>query len=394
MALAMLGLLACNANSSPPSDANTNWLGPCSEHADCTAGDACICGLCTRACETDEQCARGGAAASCVSPAAEDAENGCSEVVRGAGVRICLAGCRSDADCETDARCLEGACWPRMPAIVSVPDAGPAQDAGRDGGPEAIGRRLPAGTPATVPRGIDAGADLSQVDASFDFDAPVETPEPELAIEATADAPSLIGVWVEQSGGGQVMKLRLEIFARPGGEGVGSVIAECPGCPLSGPIAPASDPDLGYPVELGVSDQGRLRTNLLPEFPYRMFDGRADADAFRFWFTNNDLWRDWCALQTPYLIEVEGRSQYSCIPQAFAHDLIPPADNDAKKWLCAYDNSVCRCDEHACAVSPYGSVHTLDLRFEGEALVGLWSTGDLAGETAQVRFLRIAGDAR
>jgi len=380
--LAVLGLVGCRSGS-PSADANSNWLGACNEHADCGSDTACICGLCTRTCEHDAQCGSEEVAATCVDPAPIESGIGCAGVIRAAGDRLCLAACGSDADCEGDARCAGGACWSDTPGIVPAADAGAEPP---DARVDASGR---GPTQSDVPRAIDAGADLSQFDASFDFDTPVARPQPQVVIESTADAPSLIGVWVDASNG-DFMRLRLEIRGSSAQDAVGSAIPVCGQCPIQGPLAPASDPDLGYPVELGVEEQGGLRTNLLPGLDYRMFDGRADAQGFRFWFSNYDVWRDWCALQTPHPIEVDGRRSWSCIAEAVAFDLVPPADLDPKKWLCAYDNSVCRCDERGCSVEPHGAVQTLDLRFEGDSLVGVWTA---SMDTRAVRFVRLEGAA-
>src|SRR5258706_5953642 len=116
-----LGLLGvafalASACSTELSNKNTNWLALCSSSADC--GDAdCSCGICTKACEAEADCA--GSNATC---AASFASTGQCEGSAQPG--LCLQACTSSADCKGDRLCLGGACVVRVQSLCAGhPDA-------------------------------------------------------------------------------------------------------------------------------------------------------------------------------------------------------------------------------------------------------------------------------
>ena len=363
-------LLSCRS-STPSSDANSNWLAVCVGHADCNDGRACICGLCTRTCDSDAECAVGETESACVAPGEAAADLVCNAVLRGSDQLICLATCHEDAGCPDGQECRAGACWRVAAPTFEPQDASQEMPADADArAPEPI-----AGTAPAKARGIDAGLDVWTIDAGIDFDQPVRVPAPTSVIQTTPDTPSLAGTWRDQTGHWRALRLDM---VQDGSGLSGTVMMECHSCQPKGPVAPATDPDEGYPVELSVTDQNLLRVNLLGHHPYRVYEGRADASGLSFWFSAQDLWSTWCALQTPYPVEIAGRSQYTCVDDLVPFDLGPMPGVDAKHLLCTSDNPVCTCDAEHCRARLEQTVHMVRLRFEGEALVGTWSASSLA----------------
>jgi hypothetical protein len=332
----------------------------CDVNADCRADGACICGLCTVTCQSDMECARGAQPASCVSPAAVSGKEACAAIVQSSGQQICLADCANDSECGVGSHCTEGACWPRPAGLVD----------------------------ARGPRGLDASIDIGNLDAAESFDTPTLLPLPKLQIQSAADAPSILGVWEDltMKGGQNAGTMRLEIRESASDGLTGTLSFPCSGqCQYSGPIAPAAAPNIGYPTEFNSRDQNFLRMHVLSQFSYRIFDGRNTGDGFRFWFSNNDVWRDWCTLQTPYPVPGLNGKAYACIADAKPLELAL-GDGDAligKESLCASDTSVCSCSATACTFNPQTSAHDVDLVREGDTLKGFLSIGDTQPVTLQ-----------
>jgi len=367
-------LSACHSSRSngPSADANTNWLSYCDVNTDCRNAGACICGLCTVTCQSDAECARGERAASCVSPLAANSEQACAAIVQNSKQQICLADCDTGTDCAKGSTCTAGACWPRPDSVVDLRDAG--QDASTSSVRPVIGR----------PPSIDASMDIGSYDAAVSFETPGQLTEPMTHIKVTGDAPSLLGTWVQKlprlkpSGG----LMRLDIHASNSDGITGTLTFECPAhaenCDASPPLQPPTDPNLGYPLDLSPRDQDALRENLRSNFPYRVFDGRITAQGFRFWFSNNDVWREWCKLQTSYLVHVGDGATYTCLADAATTEQLYTDPNRAtgKQWLCVADNSVCGCSAEACTVNPYGAARDVDLVRQGDTLQGTFSIGE------------------
>jgi hypothetical protein len=254
------------------------------------------------------------------------------------------------------------------------------RDAGQDAG---------ATKPAVAPlRALDASIDIGSLDAAESFDTPTLLPLPEDQIRSTADAPSIIGVWEEEpnvivlpdrimQGGISAGPMRLEIRESAEAGVTGTLSFRCAQfCDPTGPIAPAIDPSAGYPTELTSVAQDLLRVNVLPWFSYRIFDGRNTADGFRFWFSNTDLWRDWCPLQTSYPVQAEDRSNYACMPDAKPWADMNPNAEIGKSLLCSSDVSVCSCSATGCIFNAQLAAHDIDLVRSGDALQGFLSIGD------------------
>jgi hypothetical protein len=320
--------------------------------------------------------------ASCVEPAPASDDAACAAIVQAADQQICLADCDRDADCGEGSRCVAGACWGDPPGVVDKRDGG-----GGSGGANAgVGGGGTAGStgPLPPPRlpGIDAGIDLSTVDAAVRFDVPIDGPAPETAIATTEPASALAGVWEAAPGstefwGGPV---RLEITAGAAGL-TGTIAFMCaPGvCDPEGPPPPATDPDDGYPPGLDPIEQDHLRSAILPRTPYRMLDARLTGVRLTFWFTNNDLWRDWCALQTPHPVVVNGRSEFGCTPDPQPCDSFigrDPAEIVGDEMLCCAETALCRCDASGCRINYQSSAQIADLVVEGDVMEGVLLYGD------------------
>jgi hypothetical protein len=107
--------LACG-DTATGGDTQTNWLKMCQVSAEC-ADLECICGVCTRPCETGD-CRAMGARAICVPAAQQAAQDVCGENQARA---LCLAACDEATPCARGERCLAGACAPK-PAAPAAPD--------------------------------------------------------------------------------------------------------------------------------------------------------------------------------------------------------------------------------------------------------------------------------
>ncbi|WP_437722825.1 alpha/beta hydrolase family esterase [Sorangium sp. So ce861] len=92
----------------PQTGSETNFLRSCD--ASCGDGLSCICGVCTRACSAESQCAALSSGAECVAVAERPAGAACAEVESAA---FCDLTCSDDADCEplgAPFRCQGGFC--------------------------------------------------------------------------------------------------------------------------------------------------------------------------------------------------------------------------------------------------------------------------------------------
>jgi hypothetical protein len=118
--LAAVLACACSEPSPGPSvGGNTNWLMRCDDAQACGDGLACLCGLCTRSCESDQQC-EPFMGATCSKELARELTCG-----RAAAANVCLHGCAENTDCADDMACVQGACVTRPPpsSCSDHPDA-------------------------------------------------------------------------------------------------------------------------------------------------------------------------------------------------------------------------------------------------------------------------------
>jgi hypothetical protein len=411
--LLFLAAAGCTCEKAGLEDgSNTNWLTYCESSADCSDNASCICGLCTRICTTDEECSTGERPASCVDPDPASEAGGCAVVVRDARVKICLPDCTTSDDCGDESVCIRGSCWPtnddiidmrgESPFTIDNGQAGSGSGSGSGSGgtaattdPDAAEPQYTESTPVEIDSALPGH--LQELDAAMDFSEPVQLPEPETIITGDFTSSSLAGVWEappeSTNFGGYFNRLVIEEASDSRGL-VGSVMRLCEdgNCNPTGPPPPVTDPDIGYPPELNATEQDMLRVNILPRFDYRIFDGKVGGQRFSFWITNNDLWRDWCALQTPYPVENDGRLEYYCLPDPKPIDpnyYYDPADVNGKELLCALDNSVCACDAEVCGIDFRGSVHSFDLVVNGDVMQGTYIEGPM--ETWAMIFVRTAG---
>ncbi|HEX2671388.1 MAG TPA: hypothetical protein VHM25_10980 [Polyangiaceae bacterium] len=153
-------------------------------------------------------------------------------------------------------------------------------------------------------------------------------------------------------------------------------------------IAPATDPDLGYPTEYEYSPQGGYPNSQsittrgpVTGFEFTARAGSVEAARLRFDVALSEVWTHWCELQTP--IEVQNGS-YNCVPNwgtglmlgsscaqtnPQTQQLVPI--NCAKLDLCATAN-ICNCTAQGCSVAPFGPVGVghFDLNVEGNKANG------------------------
>jgi hypothetical protein len=184
--------------------------------------------------------------------------------------------CAADSDCGSGAGCAAGSC-------VAKPDSTALDFLGVD-----------AGTP--------------------DFKAPLPLPLPALTIEGATD--SLRGTWVQSdcTDGNGCLQLVIETDASTGETTGYAVRQELQNDPVRATtLAPASDPNVGYPPEFAAQYAYFLQAGFAG-YRYRLFDARLVGDQFSAWWSYAELWNDWCALQTPYLVDVMGEARYVCSP--------------------------------------------------------------------------------
>lgn len=104
---------ACSKSAEPGSGGSeTNWLKSCGSQSDCSESMSCECGICTKTCESAEDCSTVSGASTCL--VAETLDNGSCRVVSGttASQGVCVARCEIDSDCNDspDFECERGIC--------------------------------------------------------------------------------------------------------------------------------------------------------------------------------------------------------------------------------------------------------------------------------------------
>lgn len=111
---------SCSTRHASEEGSETHFLTSC--EASCADGLECICGVCTKACTRQNDCAAFSEAASCAPLSARVAERRCGQAELGA---ICDATCLTDLDCSqlaADRVCDSGFC--RQPVRRAEPPAG------------------------------------------------------------------------------------------------------------------------------------------------------------------------------------------------------------------------------------------------------------------------------
>jgi len=289
--------------------------------------------------------------------------------------------CSEDAECGEKSVCIKGACWPIEEAIMDV-----RGDSSFLFDPSPQSRDVDVDTVESTDIGTVSEVNVNYrpnfpegMDAAVDFDEPIYLPEPETVITSTLSSASLVGVWEDESVRFWGGPIRLSIEEASDGSGIiGRVTFLCddqPDCEYLEPPSPALDPNVGYPTGISAQLQFEYRMNVRAKFDYRVFEGRVVGNRFSFWITNNDLWRDWCAMQTPYPFENDGRQEYSCVPEPRFIDWengFPPdlRDINGKEILCSVDYSACKCSSDTCDIDYRSSVRSFDLSIDDDVMRG------------------------
>jgi glucuronoarabinoxylan endo-1,4-beta-xylanase len=112
----MLG--SCARDTDPLYGSQTNWYRSCKTPLDCENGLECLCGTCTRRCDTMSEC-ENLASAACLTASYDAVVELCSG--EASAVSMCLVPCPG-APCPTGTTCSAGACVPRdsVEAQVSI----------------------------------------------------------------------------------------------------------------------------------------------------------------------------------------------------------------------------------------------------------------------------------
>jgi hypothetical protein len=232
-----------------------------------------------------------------------------------AAAGVCLPSCTSSAQCSGGKSCVEGAC---VPSQTSSADAGT----------------------------IDAGPRKPQIsdfdDVQVDIPATDEVRLPTLstAIEG-ADAAQLVGTWHgERCDPASEMPdhdcWQLVITADDAGivSGLMQYVETPEGFTSEArpdPFPPADDPDVGYPPGMSLSEIADLTRNPRRGMSLPFRDAHFENGMLSFSWSENDVYRDWCALQTPHAWTVDGHRYYMCAPQ----DPVALAEVDPiKRVLC------------------------------------------------------------
>jgi hypothetical protein len=136
---------------------------------------------------------------------------------------------------------------------------------------------------------------------------------------------------------------------------------------------PPPDPNTGYPPSSGGGAAGAAGAGARPGFEvyegfrYTILAGNVTRDRVRFKVESRELWKEWCALQTPVPLQ-DGSGGYGCLPnRGYASDgtrcwLDDNTEvNCGKAQLCSF--GVCECTAQSCKASGYGdTVFDLDHR--------------------------------
>ena len=194
--------------------------------------------------------------------------------------------------------------------------------------------------------------------------------------------------------------LTLTLDFAPGGQVTGTVLLGDGAL-----LQPPTDPNVGYPP----GNQGAV--SLVEGFPYTILAGTLSVAHLSVSISEYEVWAQWCALQTPYLVAQGndagpasrvGPDIYSCAPEnalegevGFGPMGCESVSNDGatspldcgKLRLCGgVGASVCQCSASGCQVLAQLTAGTsLDL-----ALAHATADGTLTGESGdyQVQFTR------
>ena len=175
-------------------------------------------------------------------------------------------------------------------------------------------------------------------------------------------------------------------------------------------LPPPSDPSMGYPPGPWNFEDNNGLVRLQPGFRYPIYRARVEAQRIRLDADSHDIWREWCATQTP--IGINSAGEHTCVP-----DLIDPHGQG-----CQYQDSgtgavvqvdclravlcqteppcpscteatypVCRCSATSCAIRSVTERYPVQidgaLDDTGRQLVGTMAIDDLQ-ERVTIRLTR------
>jgi len=160
---------------------------------------------------------------------------------------------------------------------------------------------------------------------------------------------------------------------------------------------PPPDADQAFPPGRGMTFKEGIPPGAAAGFGYPIADGAVEDNRLRMHSSTGELYREWCDLQTPHLVQNAMPSYYACLPfasfgfidetgecvtGATFEDVIDCGLSDCL--------SICECSEDDCAVSP--NALTPDIRVDatlegdGDSFVG---TLVLDSERITVRLTRM-----
>jgi hypothetical protein len=169
--------------------------------------------------------------------------------------------------------------------------------------------------------------------------------------------------------------------------------------PLPEPYPPATDPDVGYPPGVGVTEFASMRFGERSGIHYPMRDARFEDGTLTFMWSTNDFYQDWCALQTPQPWTVEGHSFYFCAPQdpeqrakvdpvkrmlcvsATFGPQCTAGDGFQEPCVCLSDgeptapectSAVCRCERGGCEADTRSNASKATFTIDGNTMTGGW----------------------
>lgn len=183
IAVAALALLAACTAHHTDADSKSNWLRSCSARSECPQDADCVCGVCTKPCESADACSGlSSGQALCLDPDQQGLPECGGDHDPVSASRICLLACKQNAECGTAQSCFRGVCISATLADAGAmpvdgrPDAGPnkvppvqgARDAGTTVPPgQALdaGRSEPLDAGKSPPGALDAGTQIVTLDA-------------------------------------------------------------------------------------------------------------------------------------------------------------------------------------------------------------------------------------
>ncbi len=143
-------------------------------------------------------------------------------------------------------------------------------------------------------------------------------------------------------------------------------------------LQPTSEPESGYPPAVDVPPEGGPLVRVYGGFPYSVYAVQVSGDeSLEFFFALEELYADWCALQTPQANR--DNCSYDILPE---HEQMRSSDagctlltdTGALAVDCVryglHAEFVCTCDAAACAFNPTPAAARLSLDAKGTELTG------------------------